>query len=165
MRIEIATNSIEKINGIKLAFSRYFNIEESSIEVSNKKVDSGVPEQPFNDETYIGALNRVNTLIENSEKVDYYISCEAGIEEFLEKYLNIQVVCIYDVNENEYFFGKSSGWQIPSKDIVMIKNSNLDNYLKNKGITSIEQLLGSNFSREKAIAEATELALACKKLI
>lgn len=165
MRIEIATNSIEKINGIKLAFSRYFNIEESSIEVSNKKVDSGVPEQPFNDETYIGALNRVNTLIENSEKVDYYISCEAGIEEILEKYLNIQVVCIYDVNENEYFFGKSSGWQIPSKDIVMIKNSNLDNYLKNKGITSIEQLLGSNFSREKAIAEATELALASKKLI
>lgn len=47
----------------------------------------------------------------------------------------------------------------------MIKNSNLDNYLKNKGITSIEQLLGSNFSREKAIAEATELALASKKLI
>ena len=165
MRIEIATNSIEKINGIKLAFSRYFNIEESSIEVSNKKVDSGVPEQPFNDETYIGALNRVNTLIENSEKVDYNISCEAGIEEFLEKYLNIQVVCIYDVNENEYFFGKSSGWQIPSKYNVMIKNSNLDNYLKNKGITSIEQLLGSNFSREKAIAEATELALASKKLI
>lgn len=165
MRVEIATNSIEKINGIKLAFSRYFKIKESSIEIINMKVDSGVPEQPFNEETYLGALNRVNTLIENSEKADYYISCEAGIEEFFGKYLNVQVVCIYDTSAQEYFFGKSAGWQIPSIDIEIIKKNNLDNYLKKKGITSIEQLLGKDYSRSKAVLEATELALACKKLL
>lgn len=79
MRVEIATNSIDKINGIKVAFTRFFNIEESQIVFHCEKVNSGVSEQPFNEETYQGALNRVNTLIENSEEADFYISCEAGV--------------------------------------------------------------------------------------
>jgi len=96
MRVEIATNSIDKINGIKVAFTRFFNIEESQIVFHCEKVNSGVSEQPFNEETYQGALNRVNTLIENSEEADFYISCEAGIEEFMGQYLNVQVICIFN---------------------------------------------------------------------
>ena len=48
MRVAIATDSAEKIKGIKSAFSRFFKIEEDEIEFFHQKVDSGVPEQPFN---------------------------------------------------------------------------------------------------------------------
>lgn len=165
MKVEIATTSKEKINGIKNAISRFFKIKESEIEVTCKKVDSKVPEQPFDEETYQGALNRVNTLFEKSDKkADLYISCEAGIESFLGKYFNVQVVCIFDKKTQRYLWGKSAGWQIPSDDIQITRMINLDSYLRGKGITKIEDLLGLNYSRAEAVAQATEVALASAKL-
>ena len=165
MRVAIATDSAEKIKGIKSAFSRFFKSEEDEIEFFHQKVDSGVPEQPFNEETYKGALNRVNTLIEKSKKADFYISCEAGIEEFFGKYLNVQIICLFDSKKQRYLWGKSSGWQIPYEDIEIIRNSNLDDYLRSKGINCAEDLLGANYSRAEAIAQATEFALASQKLL
>ena len=157
MRVAIATDSEEKIKGIKSAFSRFFKIEEDKIEFFHKKVDSGVSEQPFNEETYEGAFNRVNTLIEKSEKADFFISCEAGIEELFGKYFNVQ--------KQRYLWSKSSGWQIPSEDIEIIKNVDLDDYLRKKGITCAEDLLGADYSRAESIAQATEFALASQKLL
>ena len=159
MRVAIATDSKEKIKGIKSAFSRFFKIEEDKIEFFHKKVDSGVSEQPFNEETYEGAFNRVNTLIEKSEKADFFISCEAG------KYFNVQVICIFDFQKQRYLWSKSSGWQIPSEDIEIIKNVDLDDYLRKKGITCAEDLLGADYSRAESIAQATEFALASQKLL
>ena len=163
MKVGIATNSIDKINGIKQAFTRFFQIEGIDVEVIHRSVDSGVTEQPFNEETYLGALNRVNNLID-LENADFYVSCEAGIEKFLGRYFNVQVVCIYDKKTQGYSFGKSAGWQIPSDDIEVIKNINLDTYLRNKGFNCLEDVLGQNYSRTNAIAQATEHALASKAL-
>ena len=164
MKVGIATNFIDKINGIKIAFSRFFKIEMTEIKTFHQSVDSGVPEQPFDGETYEGAVNRVNNII-GSDDADFYVSCEAGIEEIWGKYMNVQVVCIFEKKSQEYFFGKSAGWQVPSKDIVIIKEINLDNYLRGKGITSIEEILGPNYSRANAVAQATEFALATLKFL
>lgn len=164
MKVQIATNSIEKINGIKIAFSRFFQIDETEVEILHRSVDSGVPDQPFGEDTYLGAINRVNNII-GSEDADFYVSCEAGIEGFLGRYINVQIVCIYDKKSQNYLFGKSAGWQVPSEDIEIIKETNLDTYLRNKGIMSIEELLGPDYSRAKAVAQATELALASQKLV
>ena len=125
MRVGIATDSAEKIRGIKSAFSRFFKIDDTEIEFFHQKVNSGVSKQPFNEETYEGAFNRVNTLIEKSEKADFFISCEAGIEELFGKYFNVQVICIFDFQKQRYLWSKSSGWQIPSADIEIIRNSDL----------------------------------------
>ena len=163
MTLGIATNSIEKINGIKIAFSRFFGIPEIEIRLLHKSVESGVPEQPFNEEIYSGAKNRVNSLIA-SENTDFYISCEAGIEEFMGNFFNVQVVCIFEKKTQKYVFGKSAGWQIPSKDIEIIKKSNLDSYLRGKGVTCIQEVLGSEYSRANVIAQATEHALAASKM-
>lgn len=162
MKIAIATNSVDKINGIKIAFSRFFKIEETEIEIIHRSVDSGVSEQPFDEETYRGAINRCERILE--EKADYYISCEAGIEKFWEIYFNVQVVCIFDNMSQSFSFGKSSGWQIPYRDIEKIRKSNLDSYLREKGFSSLEDVLGKGYSRTNAVAEATEHALASKKL-
>ena len=163
MTLAIATNSADKISGIKDAFSRFFQIGATEVEVFNCSVNSGVPDQPFDEETYIGAMNRVNSLI-CSKNADFYVASEAGIEGFLGNYFNVQVVCIFEKKSQKYLFGKSSGWQIPSQDIEIIQKSNLDNYLKGKGIASIDELLGADYSRSKAIAQATELALLSKPL-
>lgn len=163
MEIAIATNSTEKISGIREAFFRFF---EKDISVLHIKTDSEVSEQPFNEEIYVGAKNRVNNLIKRIEKdVDFYISCEAGIESFMGNYFNVQVVCIFDSNAQTYLWGKSAGWQIPSKDIQIIQESTLDNYLRQKGISRIEQLLETENSRKSAVEQATKLALCSSKLL
>lgn len=160
MKVAIATTSSEKIEGIKRGFSRFFQEE---IDIFFQKTESGVSEQPFDSETYIGARNRVDALKKTlAENYDYYISCEAGIESYAGLYFNVQIVCIF--KNNQYHYGKSAGWQIPSNEIEIIKESNLDSYLRGKGIHCIEELLGSAFSRREAVAQATELALATAKL-
>lgn len=164
MKVAIATSSPEKIKGILEGFSRFFQVAKSQIETHFQTVESEVSEQPFDSETYVGARNRVD----NVKKIltdgwDFYVSCEAGIESFAGCYLNVQVVCIFEVKTQKYFWGKSAGWQIPTEDIEIIRESNLDNYLRGKEIQSIEELLGSEYSRSNLVAQATELALISSK--
>lgn len=164
LKVAIATNSQEKISGVKDAISRFFCVKESEIEFYFKPIKSGVSEQPFGDETYEGALNRVNGIKREIPDMDFYISCEAGIENAFDQYFNVQVVCIFETKSQMLFWGKSAGWSIPSKDIESIRKNNLDSYLRGKGITSIEELLGISHSRRAAVAQATELALASGKI-
>lgn len=165
LRVAIATSSLEKIDGVKEAFLRYFNMKENEIQFYSKPIASGVSEQPFGNETYEGALNRVNGVRKEIPNMDFYISCEAGIENAFDQYFNVQVVCIFETKSKMFFWGKSAGWSIPSEDIEIIKKNNLDSYLRGKGITSIEELLGTSHSRRAAVAQATELALASGKLL
>lgn len=162
MKLKIASNSIDKINGIKMAVSRFFNVNETELEIFHQSVDSGVPEQPFDEETYLGAKNRVKALLNSEDETDLYISCEAGIEEFSGIFFNVQVVCIFDKKTQRYSFGKSTGWMIPTEDIDTIRKTSIDKYLKSRGITCLEDLLG--YSRAEEISRATKCALSSLKL-
>ena len=123
--IVIATLSNDKIEGIKDAFSEYFPKEEFEIKIFSSKTGSGVLEQPFGNDTYEGAYNRINNvkekykdiLAERKIKVDYYVSCEAGIDntnQIIIKgtvtplYASEQVVCIYNPEKDSYSFGKNN---------------------------------------------------------
>lgn len=163
MKIAIATKSPDKITGIKNALFRFFN-SATTIECYSISVESGVSNQPFDSETYEGALNRVNNIRNELPDMDYYISCEAGIENTFDQYFNVQVVCIFESKSQRIFWGKSSGWSLPTNDIEIIRNDTLDTYLRGKGISCIEELLGPSCSRSAAVAEATWLALASGKL-
>jgi len=165
IKVAIATTSIEKIQGIKIAFSRFFHVEEHQFDVFAKKIESGVSEQPFNKQIYIGALNRVENIKKETKNADYYVSCEAGIEGFMNTFFNVQVVCIYENKNKNYYFGKSTAWQVPSKDIEVIRKNNLDYYLRQKGIKKIQDIFGNSFSRTESISQAIELALASSKLL
>ena len=162
MKVAIATKSPDKIAGIQEAIFRFFNLEESEVEFFSKPVESGVSDQPFDAETYQGALNRATGIQEQLPGMDYYISCEAGIECIFNQYFNVQVVCIK--SNTETLWGKSSGWTVPSEDIEIIRKENLDTYLRGKGMTCLEDLLGPSYSRSAAVADATWMALASGKL-
>lgn len=162
IKVAIATKSPDKITGIKDAVSRFFNVKETEIEFYSKSVESGVSNQPFDSETYQGALNRAQNIRKDFPDMDYYISCEAGIENVFGQYYNVQVVCILESSKT--LWGKSAGWSLPAEDIDIIRNDTLDTYLRRKGINCIEQLLGPSCSRSAAVAEATQLALASGKL-
>ena len=89
MKLAIATKSLDKIEGIKIALSRFFVLNESEIKIYATPIESGGSEQPFGDETYQGAQNRTNNIIEKFPNMDYYISCEAGIDVNFGKYFNV----------------------------------------------------------------------------
>ena len=163
MKVAIATKSPDKIAGIKKSLLRFFNLEEHEVEIFSTPVNSGVSDQPFDSETYQGALNRATGIQEQLPGMDYYISCEAGIECMFNQYFNVQVVCILKSN-GETLWGKSSGWTIPKEDIETIRKNNLDTYLREKGMTCLEDLLGPSYSRSAAVADATWMALASGKL-
>ena len=164
MKVAMATKSLDKIEGIKKAFSQFFEMNETEIEFCSKSVETGVSEQPFEDETYQGAQNRTNSIIKDLPGMDYYVSCEAGIDINFGQYFNVQVVCIYDYKSKSYLWGKSAGWSIATEDIDKIKEKNVDFYLREKGINSIDELFGTSNSRSLAVAHAVELALASKNL-
>lgn len=164
LNIGIATTSEAKIEGIRIAFEHFF--PETKIEIYSERTQSGVSSQPFGKETSKGALNRlinlVNILKDKGIIVDYYVSCEAGIdnESIVGEYFSEQIVCIYSKKSKKNFFGKSSSWSIPSEDIQEIVNTDLDQYLKRRGYTGLQDLgNGKYITRSVAVEEGVKAAL------
>ena len=178
MTIVIATTSKDKIDGILEALIHYFPEEEFEIKFYSGKAESGVSDQPFGDETYQGAYNRINSirkkyessLAEQGIHVDFYISCEAGIddtnkviinEKITPIYVSEQIVCIYNPKNNSYSFGKSSSWTIPEKDIEEIKSTDLDAYLRKRECTGLHDVGdGKYITRKEAVKESMMSAIA-----
>lgn len=165
INVGIATNSEAKIEGIKSAFKKAF--PDKQISVFSKKTKSGVADQPFGKETSKGAFNRVQNLMEilNEENinVDYYVSCEAGIdnESIPGEYFSEQVVYVCNKATRKGFFGKSSSWSIPKEDIQEIKETDLDMYLRKRGCTGLQDVGNGNYiTRTDAVEEGVRAALA-----
>ena len=175
--VVVASKSEDKINGIKEAFSQYYPSDKYDVKIYSSYAESNVDSQPFGNETYQGAINRINNVKNKYEKifeekdikVDYYVSCEAGIDNTNIVEINNQqstifnseqVVCIYDTKTDNYFFGKSSTWMIPTDDIKEIQEINLDSYLRKRGCTGLHDIgNGMYISRKEAVKEGTQSAI------
>ncbi len=178
INVVIATKSQDKINGIKEALLDYYPADQYTIQIFFGGAESNVADQPFGNETYQGAVNRVNNIKSQMDKklksqgisVDYYIGCEAGIDntnavvvngKVVPLYASEQVVCVHRTSDNEYYFGKSSSWTIPAKDIPEINNTDLDRYLRNRGCTGLQDVgAGKYITRKDAVKEGTKAAIA-----
>ena len=183
LNIVIATTSEDKIAGIKDAFTQFYPEEAFELKIYSNKTESGVPDQPFGNDTYQGTINRINNIREKYEQqlkeqginVDYYVSCEAGIDDTNKTVINgkvstlyasEQVVCIYNPNNDSYTFGKSSSWTLPSQDIEEITNTDLDKYLRKRGCTGLHDVGdGRYISRRDAVMEGTRSAIASSLFI
>lgn len=129
MKILIGTKNKSKIEGVKNAFQEFF----SNIEIEDISVPSNVLEQPINDDIYLGALNRVNNLIEFSKKhkknAEYFVGIESGITNKFGKWVNVSIAVIKDKNGYESL-GMSPAYPIPSKYINQIKKTDLGTIMK-----------------------------------
>lgn len=118
----MGTKNPGKIEGAKQAFEKYFD----NVQIEGIKVESEVPNQPFDKEILTGAKNRVKNLRKyarnNNIKADYFIASEGGITKLLGDWLSINLVVVenYDGLQS---IGISQGFPIPNKYIGKIKET------------------------------------------
>ena len=112
MKILVGTKNPVKIKAVEEAFSLYFD----SIEVIGVSVDSGVSDQPINDETYIGAQNRAKELqfINKRQKLnaEFFIGIEGGIQQTNNKWFAFGCMCIIH-KSGKTSFGTSAHFELP----------------------------------------------------
>jgi inosine/xanthosine triphosphatase len=78
LTVVVGSNNPAKINAVKQAFSQCFT---QSIEYIGVAAQSGVADQPLSDnETKLGALNRLQSAAQLHPNADFYVTMEAGID-------------------------------------------------------------------------------------
>ena len=133
MKVLIGTNNKGKVEGAKQAFEKFYE----NVEVVGISVNSGVSDEPVNDEIYQGASNRVNHLIkyaeDNNVGADFFIGVESGITNKLGKWCIIQIAGIKDKNGYKYEEGATwttDGFYRETKDKIEM--------FKQKGAVCVE---------------------------
>lgn len=158
MKILIASKSPYKIEGISNAFREFF--PEKEVIVESIKASSGVDRQPYNDDVFKGAKNRLNNAKETGIEYDYVIGCESGLINQFQRWFNVQIIVIEDIN-NHQVWGTSPGFEIPDKYVSQVLSTSLkevfDKVLGSNG--GISFLTKEKSSRKKLIEDATIMAL------
>ena len=124
MKVLIGTKNPGKVEGAKRALEKYFN----DIEIEGFKVSSDVNDQPVGIETYRGALNRVNNLIEyakqNNINADLFMAVESGMTSEL-GFWAITNIAVVKNSRGETGVGSSASFPIPNKFVEQIKTETL----------------------------------------
>lgn len=114
MLVLVGSKNPVKVEAVREAFTTYFG----SIEVIGVAVDSDVPDQPVNSQTYEGARNRALALKKIAEKqyptAAYFVGIEGGIEQTYSTWFAFGAACVVDRNERESF-GKSPHFTLPQQ--------------------------------------------------
>lgn len=110
MKIILGSASGRKINITQKVFSQFFDKE--SIQVDGFSANSGVPETPYDQETFIGSNNRALRAKENNPGADFYVGMESGL---IERYGHIyEEAWVTVINKDgKKFYGYSSGLKVP----------------------------------------------------
>jgi inosine/xanthosine triphosphatase len=119
MKILVGSKNPVKVASVEEALSNYFE----NIVVEGIDVDSGVADQPINNDTYIGAKNRAQKLrsLNETKKLaaDLFIGIEGGIAKQFGKWFAFGCMCIID-NENNIGFGSSPQFELPDPVVKKI---------------------------------------------
>jgi inosine/xanthosine triphosphatase len=164
-KVIVASENSVKVNVAKRAFSSVYPDEE--FEFVAIKSESGVPDQPMNEQTEQGAKNRLNFIISNYPEADYWISQEGGLYEDEGRLFNRAWIAIADKSG---YIAKSSTAQfyLPTKIAEYIKEGMelghacdkfFDESNSKHGIGAIGFLTNSIIDRESYYLQAAVIAL------
>lgn len=124
MKVLVGSKNPGKVEAAKNALKNYFE----DVEVEGVKVDSGVSEQPVNEEIFKGAKNRVDALVcyakENNIDADFFMSVESGLTNSLGEWMITNIAVIKN-KEGYMSYGTSASFPVPQKYVEEIKQSNL----------------------------------------
>lgn len=141
MKILVGSKNPVKINSVKEAFSKYFQNNE----VLAIDVNSGVSIQPVNNETFDGAKNRVNELLNlNSTEnynADFFVGIEGGIIKIYDTWFGFGCMCIADKNRH-FGYGTSPLFQLPDSITKKLLNG------KELGDV-MDEITGENNTKQK----------------
>lgn len=166
MLVLVGSKNPGKIEGAKQAVEFYFE----NVSVEGVNVPSQVPDQPVNDDIYLGAKNRVDNLIkyakENNIEADYYMGIESGITNSLGKWVICNVAVIKDKQGKESW-GTSASFPVPQKYVDKIISTCLGEVMDsifnekalNRGTGGINLLSHSKISRIDLTREAFVMAM------
>jgi inosine/xanthosine triphosphatase len=107
MKVAVGTNNPVKVKAVENVFSRLFG----NVTVEARKVSSGVPPQPFGNETVKGAITRAKNAYK-SGSYDYGVGIEAGLSDVEGFVLDVQFCAIYDAVDG-ITLGCGSGFEYP----------------------------------------------------
>ena len=112
MKILVGSKNPVKLDAVKETFLMYFD----SVDIIGISVNSNVPDQPINNDTYIGAKNRALELQkindEKSMNAEYFIGIEGGIQKIFDKWFAFGCMCIIK-NDGKTSFGTSAHFELP----------------------------------------------------
>lgn len=112
IKIFVGSQNPVKIEAVRDSFIKYFD----EVEVEGINVQSGVHDQPVNDDTFIGAKNRASSLKEMAEekklKADFFVGIEGGISKLHEKWFALGVMCVIN-KEGKIGYGTSPLFELP----------------------------------------------------
>ncbi len=121
MKVLVGSKNPVKLDAVKEAFSKYFE----EVEVVGLSVDSNVPDQPVNDQTFKGAENRALALKKLNEEqglgASFFVGIEGGVVKLYSKWFAVGGVCILD-EEGRAGFGTSPFFELPSMITARLLN-------------------------------------------
>lgn len=160
----VVTENEVKRDAIYDAFKEYFYYEEINIEMI--KVLSNVPRQPFDQETILGANQRIKNLkkeiLDNKKEYDYLVAVEAGVIQLEENWYNIQFILIEN-KEGKQSSGFSQAFMIPAQYINTVKNTSINTVFKRlfgEERDGLYIITHGITERAKCIKDGTVMALA-----
>ena len=112
MKILIGSKNPVKLEAVEEAFSLYY----SNITIIGISVESRVPDQPINNETFVGAENRALALKElntvQNLMADFFVGIEGGIQNNHNKWFAFGCMCIIG-KDGKKSFGTSAHFELP----------------------------------------------------
>lgn len=154
--VKVATANQTKVDAVKKAFTHFF----PELQVISCKVESGVAEQPINEEVYKGAENRIKEAKKIKVDYNYIVSCEGGLVQLFGKWFNMQIVIVED-QKGKRSIGLSQSYQIPERYVSKIIQTSIatvfDELFSGRG--GIRELTQNNVTREDLVKDATMMAI------
>jgi len=119
IHVLVGSKNPVKINCTKVSFLKYYE----NVTVEGVEVESGVPDQPVDEETFLGAHNRAKHLFDintkNSLGGDYFVGLEGGVTKQFNKWFELGCFCIINKDGKEAF-GSSPMFELPESFIKRI---------------------------------------------
>ena len=121
MKCIIGSGSKRKIDSAAKVIKQLYH--DRNITVEGYAAKSGVPETPWDRETFDGARNRAMDAREHIQGADYYIGLESGL---IERYGHIyeEAWAVVITKDSKEYYGYSSGLKVP--DFILKKMDDLD---------------------------------------
>jgi pantetheine-phosphate adenylyltransferase len=165
VRVAVGTENDVKLRAVQTIFGKLF----PNLEMVKVPVESGVPSQPWGDETLIGAKNRASAALKQTDGAHFGVGIEAGLikNKDIDKHFDVQYCAIQD-RGGRVTIGHGSGFYYPDKVFkgvksgrtvgeVMSEVTGVDEIGKKQG--AIGYLSQELLSREELTTQAVLMAL------